>query len=94
MTFEENMARLESIAAELGGDGVPLARALELFQEGVACLRRASSELSRAEAQVALLVEQVDGVFTLRPMRDGGAGAASGAAQNAGAGDGGSTGRG
>lgn len=74
MTFDEDVARLEAIAAELGRDGVALDRALELFEEGVARLRRASAELVRVEAQVALLVEQAEGVFTLRPMRDRGEG--------------------
>jgi exodeoxyribonuclease VII small subunit len=75
MTFEEDVARLEAIAAELGTDGVALDRALELFEEGVARLRRASAELVRVESQVALLVEQVDGVFALRPLRETGSGA-------------------
>ncbi len=76
MTFDEDVARLEAIAAELGRDGVALDRALELFEEGVTRLRRASAELVRVEAQVALLVEQAEGVFTLRPMRDRGEGGA------------------
>jgi exodeoxyribonuclease VII small subunit len=82
MTFEEDVARLEAIAAELGSDGVALDRALELFEEGVARLRRASAELVRVESQVALLVEQTEGVFTLRPMRDRGDGPAEGAGRS------------
>jgi exodeoxyribonuclease VII small subunit len=82
MTFEEDVARLEAIAAELGGDGVALDRALELFEEGVACLRRASADLVRVESQVALLVEQAEGVFKLRPMRDRGDAPAEGAGRS------------
>ena len=84
MTFEDDVARLEAIAAELDGEGVTLDRALKLFEEGVTRLRRASAELTRVEAQVALLVEQVEGSFTLRPLREaggvvgGGSGAAGG----------------
>ena len=72
MSFESDVARLEAIAAELdgGGQGVTLDRALELFEEGVACLRRASSELTRAESRVTQLVEQIDGTFTLKPFRN------------------------
>ena len=72
MSFESDVSRLEAIAAELdgGGTGVSLDRALELFEEGVACLRRASAELSRAETRVTQLVEQVDGTFTLKPFRN------------------------
>lgn len=65
MTFEERVARLEAIVAELEGDDVPLARALALFEEGVACLREASTELAGAEARVQKLVERDDGTFDL-----------------------------
>jgi exodeoxyribonuclease VII small subunit len=72
MSFESDVARLEAIAAELdgGGQGVTLDRALALFEEGVACLRRASAELARAEGRVTQLVEQLDGTFTLKPFRN------------------------
>jgi exodeoxyribonuclease VII small subunit len=70
MSFEEDVERLEAIAAELEGEGISLDRALKLFEEGVKRLRRATAELGRAETQVALLVEQVDGAFVLRPIRD------------------------
>jgi exodeoxyribonuclease VII small subunit len=72
VTFEDDIARLEAIAAELEGDGLALGRALALFEEGVARLRRATTELGRAESQVAVLVEQTEGIFTLRPLRDAG----------------------
>lgn len=65
MTFEERVARLEAIVAELEGDDLPLARALALFEEGVACLRDASTELAGAEARVQKLVERDDGTFDL-----------------------------
>lgn len=65
MTFEERVARLEAIVAELEGDDVPLARALALFEEGVACLRDASGELAAAESRVQKLVERDDGTFDL-----------------------------
>ncbi|HEX7019328.1 MAG TPA: exodeoxyribonuclease VII small subunit [Gemmatimonadaceae bacterium] len=63
MTFEERLNRLEAIAAELDGGGVELARALELFEEGVQCLRAAAEELASAEARVQRLVERDDGTF-------------------------------
>ncbi len=63
MTFEERLVRLEEIAVALEGDGVDLARALALFEEGVETLRAASKELSRAEAKVQKLIERTDGSF-------------------------------
>lgn len=62
MTFEERLNRLEAIAAELDA-GVELAHALELFEEGVKCLRAAADELARADARVQRLVERDDGTF-------------------------------
>lgn len=63
MTFEERLARLESIAGELENEGVDLARALELFEEGIQTLRAATDELAAAEARVQRLVERADGSF-------------------------------
>jgi exodeoxyribonuclease VII small subunit len=77
VSFEDDVDRLEAIAAELERDGIPLDRALVLFEEGVKRLRRASAELGRAQAHVALLVEQFDGAFVLRPLRDDGAAGAA-----------------
>jgi exodeoxyribonuclease VII small subunit len=65
VTFEENIARLEDIVSELEGDGLALERALRLFEEGVERLREATTELSRVEQQVKLLVERTDGSFEL-----------------------------
>ncbi len=66
MTFEESLERLEEIVHELDGDDVELARALELFEEGVERLRAASGDLAKAESQLKLLVEGADGSLTLR----------------------------
>jgi exodeoxyribonuclease VII small subunit len=77
VSFEDDVERLEAIAAELEHDGIALDRALVLFEEGVKRLRRASAELSRAQGHVAMLVEQIDGALTLRPLRDDGPGGGS-----------------
>ena len=69
MTFEQRLQRLERIVTELEGDEVELSRALDLFQEGVECLRLASEELGKAEAQVQRLVEHEDGSFELTDLR-------------------------
>jgi len=63
VTFEERLARLEAIAAELEGDDLELARALALFEEGIENLRAASEELAQADVRVQKLVERVDGTF-------------------------------
>jgi len=68
MKFEEALLRLEAIVAELEGDQLELGRALELFQEGVECMRAAAGELAHAEAQVQRLVERADGSFELTDL--------------------------
>ena len=68
MTFEENLERLESIVAELDGDEVALERALALFEEGIAHLRAATSELGRLEDKVKVLTEQADATFALEDL--------------------------
>lgn len=65
MKFEERLTRLEAIVEELEGDELPLARALELFEEGVTILRAADAELRGAETRVQRLVEGDDGEFSL-----------------------------
>jgi exodeoxyribonuclease VII small subunit len=65
MTFEESLARLEEIVAELESDGLELESALKLFEEGVERLRAATTELARAEASVKVLVEYAGGEFEL-----------------------------
>jgi len=69
-TFEQRLARLEEIAAELDGDRVDLSRALELFEEGIENLRAASEDVARAEARVQRLIERADGSFDLDESDD------------------------
>lgn len=68
MSYEKRVARLQEIVGDLEGDGLPLDRALELFEEGIEILRVASDELTIAEGRVQLLIERADGVFTTREM--------------------------
>ena len=63
MTFEENLVRLEAIASALDRDDLSLEQALALFEEGIAKLKDASAELTKAEGRVKLLVEKSAGVF-------------------------------
>ncbi|MBQ9806268.1 MAG: exodeoxyribonuclease VII small subunit [Clostridia bacterium] len=59
--FEESMARLEEILAELeGGDG-SLDELLKLYTEGVALIRTCNEQLEKAEQSVKMLQMQPDG---------------------------------
>ena len=68
MSFETRLKRLEEIVSELESDTLDLERSLKLFEEGIACLRDATSELTRAEAQVERLVEHEDGTFEVTDL--------------------------
>jgi len=68
MSYEKRVERLQEIVADLEGDGLPLDRALKLFEEGIEILRLASDELTRAEGRVQLLIESAEGVFETREI--------------------------
>jgi len=68
MSYEKRVERLQEIVADLEGDGLPLDRALKLFEEGIEILRLASDELTSAEGRVQLLIESAEGVFETREI--------------------------
>jgi exodeoxyribonuclease VII small subunit len=70
ITIEQRLARLDAIVSELENEPLELARALALFEEGVACLRAAAGTLSEAEARVQKLTELADGAFSVEPLDD------------------------
>ena len=65
MSYETDIARIETIVVELERSEVPLDDALRLFEEGIERLRAASAALMQAEARVRKLIEDSDGGFTL-----------------------------
>jgi exodeoxyribonuclease VII small subunit len=69
MSFEEDLARLDTIARALENDRLPLDEALKLFEEGVARLRTAAAALDTAEGRVQQLVEQADGTLKVKDTR-------------------------
>jgi len=56
--FEASLASLERIVANLESGDLPLERALELFEEGVALARRCQSQLGDAERKVEMLLKE------------------------------------
>jgi exodeoxyribonuclease VII small subunit len=63
MTFEEQVARLEAIVAQLNDSRLDLNQALKLFDEGVGLLRNAHEELAKVEGTLGRLIERADGSF-------------------------------
>lgn len=57
-SFETSLSSLEQVVAQLESGELPLERALELFEEGVALARRCQSQLQDAERKVELLLRE------------------------------------
>ena len=69
-TFEEAMARLETIVAGLEKGDVPLEEAMGLFEEGTALMKQCSQVLDKAEQKVAKLISAADGSPVEEPMEE------------------------
>lgn len=69
-TFEEAMARLETIVAGLERGDVPLEEAMGLFEEGTALMKQCSQALDKAEQKVAKLISAADGSPVEEPMEE------------------------
>ena len=65
MSYESDLARIETIVGELERSEIPLDDALRLFEEGIERLRTAQGALMQAEARVRKLIEDSDGGFSL-----------------------------
>ena len=69
-TFEEAMARLETIVAGLEKGDVPREEAMGLFEEGTALMKQCSQALDKAEQKVAKLISAADGSPVEEPMEE------------------------
>ena len=69
MSFEKRVQRLEEIVRALESSDMSLEKGLKLFEEGIACLRDATTELSKAEAVVQVLRERTDGILEATDLR-------------------------
>jgi exodeoxyribonuclease VII small subunit len=80
-SFESSLASLERIVANLESGDLPLERALELFEEGVALARRCQNQLGDAERKVEMLLRERGElkVVPFEPSKDAQAGAAEAA---------------
>ncbi len=59
--FEDRLARLEALLAELERGDLPLEEALRKHEAGIAELRRCYEMLDTADARVQKLIERADG---------------------------------
>ncbi len=60
MSFEDDMKRLEEIAAKLRDSGTSLDDSIALFEEGVKLTKKLDTQLSKAERRVEILLGDAD----------------------------------
>ncbi len=70
VSFEDAMARLERIVADLEGGRYTLEESLQKFEEGIALGNRCRSMLERADLRVRTLVEAGDRLVVAEPKPD------------------------
>lgn len=58
LSFEEALARLETVVARLEGGDLELEAALTAFESGVALARRCAGQLEHAEQRIETLVRE------------------------------------
>ena len=68
MNYEASLRRLDEIMATLENEQIGLDDSLRLFEEGIALLRSAATELDKAETKVQMLIEKSGRGFELREM--------------------------
>jgi exodeoxyribonuclease VII small subunit len=66
--FESALQRLEEIVKRLESGDLPLASALELFEEGVTLSRFCHTKLEEAERKVEILLKKGDGEMDRKPF--------------------------
>ena len=66
--FEEALARLETIVAELERGELPLDDSMRIFEEGIKLSKVCLKMLDDAERKVEILVKDKDGRKRVRPL--------------------------
>jgi exodeoxyribonuclease VII small subunit len=57
-SFEERLARLESLSEKLRSGNLPLDEAVSVFEEGMRLARELEKELSKIERKVEILINE------------------------------------
>ncbi len=69
-TFEKTLEKLEKIVDILDSGELPLEKALEKYEEGMALSRRCEQKLDEIQKKITLLSRTPDGIITETPMSD------------------------
>ncbi len=68
LSFEEALAKLESIVNEMESEDLPLERVIERYEEGARLARICQQRLADSELKIQELEKRIDGEFNLKPM--------------------------
>lgn len=68
LTFEDCLARLEQIVAQLESGNLPLEDSLKVFEEGVTLARQCGRYLEDAERRIEILAKDDNGALSTRPF--------------------------
>ncbi len=68
LKFEDALARLETIVAELEKGDLPLDDSLKIFEEGIKLSKTCLKMLDDAERKVEIMVQEKDGRKRLRAL--------------------------
>ena len=66
--FEESLAELEGIIAELEGGELPLDKMMERYEKGVKALELCRRMLDAAEKKIEILIKGEDGKLKAEPF--------------------------
>ena len=68
VSFEQAIARLEKIVADMEAAELPLDSVLKKYEEGTQLVRFCSQKLAEAEKKIELLTKKADGTVDLEPF--------------------------
>ncbi len=71
-SFEDAMARLEEIVAEIESEELGLERQFELFREGMTLARYCDGKLSEVQKSVEIVLKEAAGEWKTGPFDSGG----------------------
>ena len=67
-TFEQSLAQLEKIVAELENGDLPLEKAIKKFEEGIRLSKFCGQKLNETEKRINLLMQNDAGDITENPF--------------------------
>lgn len=69
-TFEKKLEKLEKIVEILDSGELPLEKALDMYEEGMALSRLCEQKLEEIQKKITLLSRDPDGTINETPMSD------------------------